>query len=189
MKLAVVLFLLFIESTNSYSQYNVQYDTVNIIRIKRVDTPSNKIYESSTVFFIGGVYYHGNNFPFASLKAKCPEKEKNKLFYLEYSPLINLNSIHILKTRLKKKNFQRIDTIPNVSINNNTILSKETTSFLNCVLLNNKKVYLVSEQKVIAAFLLLDCGVELGVHDSIFCRENVNTSATVVLLNVTDIIN
>ena len=174
--------------SNTFCQNILRYDTINIISVKKVDTSNDKIYESAKVFFINGSYYHGNNFPFLSLKAKCNEKKNDKLFYLDYLPAINSKSINTLNKVLKKGIFYRITPYDIPFNNEKLLLSNETKFLLDCIQTENKSTYLISEQKIIAAFLIVNCGVELGVHDVIFCTYKVVTSQTPVLLNVADFI-
>jgi len=186
-KIVAISFLIFV-CGNSYCQFFLQYDTINIITLKKVDTTNNKIYESEKIFCIKGIYYHGNNSPFLSLKTKCNEKKIDKLFNLNYAPIVNYKSINELNKRLKKNIFQRITPFDELSKITSLSLSNETKFIIDCLLTENKNIYLISEQKVVAAFFILDCGIELGVHDVIFCPQKVITSQTPVLLNVTNFI-
>lgn len=190
MKGSKIIYLVCLLVSNKVSAQNVElyFDTINIISIKRIDTNSNVISESSKIFFLNNTYYQANNSPFEVLKTKCSTKKKDKMFYAGYSPIINTKSINKLNRKIKKNRYYRCDDIINKS-NFAKRLANESIEIVNCLKGTADGVFLLSDQKAIAAFLIIDCSFEGGVHDAVFCKEKLSISKTPILLNVLEIIN
>lgn len=190
MKGSGLIYLLFVLFSNKVSAQNVELylDTINIISIKRIDTNCNTVNESSKIFFFSNTYYQANNSPFEVLKAKCSTKKKDNMFYAGYSPITSLKSINKLNRKIEKNKYFKSDDIINKSKLSNH-LSIEAIEIINCLRDSKNGVFLVSEQKAIAAFLIIECSYIGGVHDAVFCKEKLNNSKTPILLNVIEIIN
>lgn len=190
MKGSIITYLLCTLFNNQVSAQNVElyFDTINIISIKRIDTTSNVVSESSKLFFFNNTYYQANNSPFEVLKTKCSTKKKDNMFYAGYSPITNIKSINKLNRKIEKnKYFNCDDIIKKPKFYNN--LSNESIEIINCLRATNNGVFLLSDQKAIAAFLIIECSYVGGVHDAVFCKEKLNNSKTPILLNVVEVIN
>lgn len=186
-KIIYVLSLLFCNNITA-QKVELYYDTINIISIHRINTKSNAIIESSKIFWFNNTFYQFNNFPFEVLKTKCSVEKKDNMFYAGFLPIINRKSIDNLNRKIKKNKYFRSDDVITKS-NFVNQLTNESIEILNCLKNEENCFFLISEQKVIAAFLIIDCGFQDGVHDAIFCKDKLNTLQTPILLNVTKIIN
>jgi hypothetical protein len=190
MKEIRIIYLLSLLICNKVSSQNVELylDTINIINIRRIDTISKKVSESSRIFYFNNTYYQANNYPFEVLKTKCSTKNKDKIFYEGYASITNAKSINRLDRKLKKNIYFRCDKMINKS-NFTKQLANESMEIVNCLTNTQGGVFLLSDQKVIAAFIIIDCSFEGGVEDAVFCKDLLNIYKTPILLNVLVIIN
>jgi hypothetical protein len=190
MKGGIIIYLLCLLFSNKVISQNVELylDTINIINIKRVDTISNLVSESSKIFYFNNTYYQANNFPFEVLKAKCSTIKRDNMFYEGYAPITKLKSINKLNRKIQRNKYYKFNMIIYNS-KNEKHLSNESIEIINCLRDAKNGVFLLSEQKAIAAFLVIECTYFEGAHDAIFCKEKINISRTPILLNVIKIIN
>lgn len=162
-------------------------DTISIISIKKIDTMHNNSAESSNVFCFKKNFYQANISPFEVLKTTCPTKKNDNMFYVGYLPITNLKSIKKLNHVIEKNKYIKYYTSSKKSISVNQ-LSQELIEIVSCLKEIENQVFLLSEQKAIAAFLIIDCSYNGGVHDAVFCKGKLNNAKTPILLNVLKII-
>ncbi len=165
-------------------QVTLGYDTVNVITVRQVESANKQILSSCRYFCIKNQYYYGQNFPFTSMMSVC-KMPKDELFYQDYTPIINKEAVKKLLSAVNKAK----------SIDINYLLSHpeyhitpELTDLIACLKKESNQEFLVSEQRFIAAYLMLDCETARGVTSPVFCESNTILNRLPVILNVLKII-
>lgn len=165
-------------------QVTLGYDTVNVITVKQVESASKKIFSSCRLFCIKDQYYYGENFPFSSMMSVC-KTPKDDLFNYDYTPLINKETVKKLLSALNKAKYTDINYLlshPEYHI------TPALTNLITCLKKENNEEFLVSEQRFVAAYIMLDCETRRGVTSPVFCESNTILNRLPVILNVLKII-
>lgn len=158
---------------------NVQlcYDTINVVTIAQFDQGTKSTFGVTRYFCVGNKIYYANNFPFDHFKSNGKFSKSDRMYYTDYSEIINHSSIKHLKSALSSSSFFDYDDTSH-------IFSPEVSALISCIGKGGGVHLVISEKKIIAAYFLIDCGTAIGVDDPIYCQREVDLSKTPVILNV-----
>ncbi|GAA3945151.1 hypothetical protein GO495_31085 [Chitinophaga oryziterrae] len=187
MRSSIIILVLSILSCSSYGQdVTLHYDTVNIITVEPVDNANKEILSSTRYFYIKNQYYYGANFPFRYILSECNVLVDDFLFHTNYASLVNQKSVKNLVS--VTDNAKRFD-IDYILSHPDHYATPELLNLIRCLKKESHQSIVVSEQRFIAAFFILECKTRRGVDSPpIFCNENTTSDHLPVFLNVVKII-
>jgi len=165
-------------------QVTLGYDTVNIINVKQVESNKKLIISSCRIFCIKNKYYYGANFPFSSMLSNCKTLNENELFYQDFAPLINQAAMKKLFIALKNTASFDIDYFSSHPLH----LTPGLRNLILCLKEKTNQEFHVSEQRFVAAYMMLECETSRGIASPIFCENQVILNRLPVILNVIRII-